>query len=286
MRASPPLGARSAPWWALWAAALFCAIAMPAGAAGADVPDISGLYQAYAIVTGTDMRQRPWGFAQCLREVLVKVSGDPRLKDDPRVAELAAQADRFVASFDYVDMMAGIPRKDDQGSYDRPHRLTVRFAPARIDGVLAELGAQPWRGARPVVVPVLLVRGRKPPPYVLSAEIPAGSEQRGSFDTAAEEFGIKVRIPGDAELAAWDVSVDRFPFPAAPPPMSNTPGEAIVAGTLEWSETLPGWVGAWRTRSFGVDYVWAIGGVSYDAAFRDIVGNVVLLASGRGTPAR
>ena len=87
------------------------------------------------------MRQRPWGFAQCLREVLVKVSGDPRLKDDPRTAELAAHADQLITSFDYVDMMAGIPKKDDQGSYDRPHRLTVHFDPGKIDSTLAELGA-------------------------------------------------------------------------------------------------------------------------------------------------
>jgi hypothetical protein len=70
-----------------WATALLSAFAEPAQA-----EDIGAFYEAYAIVTGTDMRQRPWGFAQCLREVLVKVSGDPRLKDDPRVIELAAHA--------------------------------------------------------------------------------------------------------------------------------------------------------------------------------------------------
>ncbi len=37
------------------------------------------LYTAMAIVTGTDMRSRPAGFARCLREVLVKVSGNPAL---------------------------------------------------------------------------------------------------------------------------------------------------------------------------------------------------------------
>jgi len=99
----------------------FVLAALSTATAPARAEDVGVFYQAYAIVTGTDMRQRPWGMAQCLREVLVKVSGDPRLKDDPRVLELAAHADRFVASFDYVDMMAGIPKKDDQGSYDRPH---------------------------------------------------------------------------------------------------------------------------------------------------------------------
>jgi len=262
----------------VWVMALLAGIAEPAGA-----DDAGPLYQAYAIVTGTDMRQRPWGMAQCLREVLVKVSGDPRLKDDPRVIELAAHANRFVASFDYVDMMAGIPKKDDQGSYDRPHKLTVHFDPAKIDGMLAELGETPWRGERPVVVPVLLVHGPKPPAYVLDAEVPAGEEQRGSFVNAASEFGMTVRLPSETELAAWGIAADHFPFPTEGPP-GAAPGEAIVVGSLDWSETTPGWIGSWRTRWQGADHRWGISGVNYDAAFRDIVRGIVLLASGRGTP--
>jgi len=270
----------------IWLLCVVCAgILLTAVAAPTAAEDTGALYQAYAIVTGTDMRQRPWGFAQCLREVLVKASGDPRLKDDPRMTGLAAHADQLVTSFDYVDMMAGIPKKDDQGSYDRPHRLTVHFDPARIDSALAELGEKAWRGDRPVVVPVLLVRGRKPPPYILSAEIPAGAEQRGSFIAAASEFGMNVRLPSEAELAAWGIAVDHFPFPKAAPPDQKpgaAPGEAIVVGSLEWNETLPGWIGSWRTRWHGVDHAWGVSGVNYDAAFRDIVRGIVLLASGRG----
>ena len=245
-------------------------------------PDIGPMYEAYAIVTGTDMRQRPWGFAQTLREVLVRSSGDPRLKDDPRTTELAVHADRLVACFNYVDMMAGVPLHDDQGTYDRPHRLTVYFDPAKIDAILAQFGDKPWRGERPVVVPILLVHGRKPPAYVLSAEIPAGEEQRSSFTTAADQFGMDVRIPIDAELLAWSAGVGHFP--SDPPPSSV--GQAIVAGTLDWSETLPGWIGKWRMRWQSADYAWGISGVNYDAAFRNIVRGVVLVASGVGPPDR
>src|SRR5260370_21265514 len=131
--------------------------------------ETSDLYQATAIVTGTDMRSRPTGFAQALREVLVKVSGEPRLYKDPRTSELAAHADLLVTSFDYADQLAGIPIHDDQGTYDLPHDLTVRFNPKRIDAALAELGGRPRRGERPVVAPVLPVpgfRGR----YLLTAQ--------------------------------------------------------------------------------------------------------------------
>jgi hypothetical protein len=243
-------------------------------------PDIGPMYRADAIVTGTDMRQRPWGFAQTLREVLVKLSGDPRLKDDPRTARLGAQADRFVACFNYVDLMAAVPLHDDQGTSDRPHKLTVYFVPAEIDALLAQFGDKPWRAKRPVVVPVLLVHGRKPPPYVLSAEIQAGEEQRGSFATAADQFGMDVRIPSEAQLLAWGANVGHFP--SDPPPSSA--GDAIVVGTLDWSETLPGWIGKWRMRWDGADYRWGISGVNYDAAFRNIVRGVVLAASGTGSP--
>lgn len=246
----------------LWA--LLCVFA-----AGARGEDAGALYRSDAIVTGTDMRQRPWGFAQCLRDVLVKVSGDPRLRDDPRVAALAEHADRFVASFGYVDLMAHLKKNDDQGSYDRPHRLTVRLDPTKIDALIVELGDTPWRGARPVVVPVLLVTGPKPPAYLVTAENPRGADQRGAFLNAASKFGIEVRIPGEAEIAGLRAA-------------GEEPGEAIVTGTLEWSETRPGWIGKWHTRWHGLAHDWGIEGVNYDAAFRDILRGVVELASGRG----
>ena len=241
--------------------------------------ETSDLYQATAIVTGTDMRSRPTGFAQALREVLVKVSGEPRLYRDPRIAELAAHADALVVSFDYVDQLAGIPIHDDQGTYDRPHDLTVHFDRTRIDKALAELGERPWRGDRPVIVPVLTVH-RFAASYLLSAENPAGAEQRGSLATMASEYGVTVRIPTEAELAAWGVTVGPFPSPHA----ASLPNQALVAGTLEFQEALPGWVGSWRMRWHDTDYAWRISGVNYDSAFRNIIRGVVRVASGHGNP--
>lgn len=242
------------------------------------------MYRADAVVTGTDMRQRPWGFAKTLREVLVKVSGDPRLVDDPRISPLAAQADRLVVCFDYADMMADVPLHDDQGTYDRPYKLTVQFDPAQIDTVLAKFGDRPWRGVRPVILPVLLVRGPKPPPYVLTAETPLGADQRGSFASAAQQFGMAVRMPALSQLKFWRISAEHFPPPTGPLPASGSDDDIVVIGVLQWRERLPGWVGKWHTRWRGADYSWQIGGVNYDAAFRDIVRGAMLVAAGRGAP--
>src|SRR5579859_3150407 len=266
-----------------------------------DVPQFSfvarnleSVYQAVAVVTGSDRRYRGVGLAQCLRTVLAKVSGNPRLEQDRRVDRFARQAHLFVASFDYVDQMAAYHIKDDQGTYDRPFNLTVRFVPAKIDALLATLGERPWRGTRPIIVPVLAVHGVRTA-YLLSAEVAAGADQRGSLEEMASELGIRVHFPTDAELAGWGVTLQRFSPPSVSPADRLTPGSpatmssppadrALVTGRLEFQTAVPGWAGSWRMRYRGGDYAWSIKGVNFDAAFRDLVRGVALVASGHGAP--
>ena len=237
------------------------------------------LYQETVITTGSDLRYRAAGFGRALRAVLVKVSGEPRLQRDARVDRLAAEANLFVASFSYVDQMAGIKHKDDQGTYDRPFNLTVHFVPARIDKAITDLGAHPWRGARPVVVPVVAVHSVSRS-YLLSADGPAGAEQRTALADVAREFVLRVRFPTEAELAGWHATVGGAPSP----PAAASREEAVVAGTLEFQQALPGWVGSWRMRWHGKDYAWSIRGVNFDQAFRSMVAGVARVASGHGAP--
>jgi uncharacterized protein len=241
--------------------------------------DVLNYYQATTIVTGYDMRSRPLGFARCLQTVLVNLSGEPRLANDPRVIALAAHADTLVASFNYVDQMAGIKVHDDQGTYDRSYNLTVKFVPERIDGVLADLGERPWLGTRPTIVPMLRIRLNSSL-YLLSADEPKGSEQRPAFATAAADYGLSVRIPSQAEFASASVALDG----AMPAPPASPGDEAIVIGTLEFQESLPGWVGSWHLRWHGTDYAWGIEGVNYDNAFRDLARGVLRIASGHCAP--
>jgi hypothetical protein len=231
------------------------------------------LYQAMEIVTGTDMRERPRGFALCLEDVLVKVSGDPRLRSDPRIAEPRRHAADYVVSFNYVDPIATTKPKDDQGTYDRSENLTVTFDPVKIDALLTALGDPPWHGPRPVLEPVLSVHGRKPPPWLLSADDTNAAEQRAAFERVAAEAGLPLKFPPSSELSS--------PGNDAPCGSEQT---IIVVGTLDWSEAALGWVGTWRTCWRGAQHAWSVRGVGYDQAFANIVEGVVLLASGRGGP--
>src|SRR5215470_7220269 len=83
--------------------------------AGAAV-EVADLYQGQTIVTGEGEANRPLGFAECLEDVLVKVSGDPQLIGDPAATALGRNAAPLVAEFRYHDRMSGIPHHDEQGT--------------------------------------------------------------------------------------------------------------------------------------------------------------------------
>jgi hypothetical protein len=249
---------------------------------GALAQTAGGIYQATVITTGSDTRFRGAGFARALREVLVKASGEPRLAADARVAALAADADRLVAFFSYRDQMEGIHHHDDQGTYDRPFDLTVQFDWQGINAALARLGEHPWLGERPMVVPVIQVRGHERPfdqHYLISDEEPAAAGQRESLSYCAQKYGIGLRVPSAADITAWGVE----PAGAAAGQVSAE-GRLMVVGTLDFRLSTSGWVGAWKAAWHGVDYAWGIGGVSYDKAFDNLFAGAARIASGHGHP--
>lgn len=241
---------------------LLALLAAP-GLATAAAGEGPALYRAVTIVTGTGDESRERGFAECLRNVLVKVAGDPGLAEDPRVGALAGEAAGFVRDFGYRDRMAGIPVHDEQGTRDRPHFLTVQFEPARIDAALRALGRAPWPAPRPRVAVMLTVRIGEVA-YVLTSDGASGRDQREALEAAADRLGLPVVLPDTAMVAT-----DRRP-----------PGDVTVAGSLVWSDTARGWTAEWTFEAPDHTANWADAGVSFDHAFRIMLGRVALTMSG------
>src|SRR5262245_3920654 len=120
----------------LFTAVLLVCLAAPALAE-------ENLYRAQTIVTGTGEANRRIGFATCLEDVLIKVSGQLRLAGDKRLAPFKADAAKFVREFSYRDEKGGMPKNDEQGTRDRSFVLTAEFDEAAVNGVLAALGEKP-----------------------------------------------------------------------------------------------------------------------------------------------
>lgn len=265
---APPLA-----WLALMAAAEPAEI----------VPD---LYTATVFVTGQGEETRGPGFASALAAVLVKVSGDPGLADDPGLAALGARASDFVEAFSYRDRMEGIPVHDEQGSRDRPYDLTVTFEPEAIDAALEAMGGEPWRGPRPALLVVVAVRNGDAG-FVLAADGAKGRDMREALAGAAEQYGMPAELPTEAALVNAGIASPGFAhvewevFDAL---LSSTDADVAVTGTLTWSDADLGWDADWGMTIDGVPYRWQSHRVSFDNAFRSAIGGAARILSGHGPP--
>jgi hypothetical protein len=244
------------------------------------------LYQAKPIVTGIGETNRKVGFALAFEDVLVKVSGDPRLIGDPRVADLAKDAGSMVKEFRYRDRMEGIPIHDEQGSYDRPHDLTTIFAPEKIDAVLASLGSKPWTEPRPTVTLFLGVRNGDRT-FVLSSDGERGIDMRDSLASASVKVAIPVMLPGSAALSSAGPTQEALPNADAAildKITKTSGGDHALVGSLVWSDNELGWIADWTISAKGQTYRWQIRGVSFDDAFRNAIRGAAQVLSGNGNP--
>jgi uncharacterized protein len=204
-------------WLAL--VALLCTIAASAAA------NESELYRTTVFVTGRGEAERLRGTDLAFQDVLVKVSGDPRLARDPRAAEIAKEASALVVSYDYRDRMQGLALHDEQGTRDRPYDLTVHFDPTKIDAALASLGSTPWTGLRPRLAVFLAIQDQQTR-YVLAQDGARGLSQRQAFAAAAAKRALPMALPTEALLEAERLTYDALAAKAPPAlaPAAKTAG--------------------------------------------------------------
>jgi hypothetical protein len=261
----------------------------PAGNASAQATSaIDALYVSRTVVTGRGEANRGPGIVACLIDVLAKVSGDPTVASARGIKALSSKASEFVASFKYRDLLAGKPVHDEQGTYDRPHYLTVTFDRDKIDAALRSLHREPWQGERPTVAVALSVVGRKSN-FVLDSDfdVDVSADMRSAFAAASEKVGIPVVLPTRSELTA--AGLDAATIPEA----SSTALQALatssrqqlgLAGTLVWSDAAFGWIARWRMYHNGKVVTWTVRGVNFDEAFRGAVKGVGQVMSNHGHP--
>jgi hypothetical protein len=243
------------------------------------------LYEAKAVVTGTTEKNRIFGFRESLERVLVKVSGDPRLIGDPAVGKLLDASQEFVASFSYRDRLEGKPIHDEQGTYDRPHDLTVRFDAGKIDAALDSLGRKPWLAERPRLAVYLGVK-RNGRMFTVTREGERDADMRSSFGAAAELVAILMVFP---DIGSADPATTYYRLATEAPDdfaeaATSAGADRALIGTLTWSDVELGWIGAWRLDEGERTYAWEIRGVGFDDAFRNAMRGAAQVLSGNGQP--
>jgi len=262
--------------------AIFAVAALSAGAAFA----VDELYRARDVVTGTDERYRTPGLINTFEDVMVKVSGNPDIPGDPRLATLEANVKDYVDAFTYRDMMADQPIHDEQGTHDRPNEITVDFNPAKIAAALQTLGLKPWPEPRPRLVIFVAVR-KEDNAFVLASDFEAINEMRDALDNVAKEAAVPYALLDQASLAK--AGLDFASLPSRDPSglvdlAKAAGGDVPIVGSLIWSDADLGWVATWRMLADGKPVTWEVRGVSFDGGFRSGVSGAAKILSGNGAP--
>ena len=257
-------------------AAFALSIAAPAAA--------DDLYRAYAHVTGQREETRLPALPLAFRDVIVRVSGDPRLLDRPDLNRLYSED--VVAGYSYRDLMAHLPKRDEQGTRDRPHELTVDFVPEKIDAILVQLGSKPWTAPRPKIAVFLSVE-LEPTRFVLTDEGEPSGIQRTAMLTAFRKYGLAVALPSRTVIDAAGISADSLEEPdlaALDSKARELGAERALAARIVFSGRELGWICEFRLYTDGTHHFWGVRGVKFDEAFRNAVRGTLQILSGNGEP--
>ena len=262
---------------------LFAALANWAStlAAAAD-----SLYRVAAIVTGQGDANRIIGFAACFEDVLIKVSGALKLEGDPRLSAYKSNSADFVSSYSYHDQMSGTPKRDEQGTRDRPYDLIVDFDDKKINDVLNSLGVKPWLSRRPILgVFVEMEQGSRQ--YIATSDAKQSDLQRDSLLAAALKRGMVIVLPDVEALAKANINAAELlttPSSTLASLASKRGGEVALVGRLKWEDSELGWATEWRMDWNGRMHRWQLRGVTFDEAFRRGIGGAAQILSGNGDP--
>lgn len=213
----------------------------------AAAPD-PAVYTCHVAVTGSDARNRAAARDSCVRQVLVKLSGDPAQADDPRPVPGAA-----VQDFAYLDDMTDVRTHDEQGTRDRPFDFVGHVEPVAAEAVLHDRGIAAWTAPRPVLAVRATVTDAGGNRYDLTGDGAKGERQRRALLDGAARFALPVALPAEGDGT-----------PPAPP---------ALVGTLRWSDIDLGWNADWTLRTAAGESAVSARGVSFDAAFRAGLGH-------------
>jgi hypothetical protein len=262
------------------------AMAMTLLAGGASAVEIGNLYGGQAIVTGIFEPERTRGLRQILLDVLVKVSAEPRLIDDPRVQPLLDRAKDFMTSYEYEDRMKGTPVRDEQGTRDRPYDLRITFDQAKIDAALTELGLKPWTSDRPRLAVLVMVHypavGTTPGnAFALTADGQNGLGQRHALEAAATRRGMLVVLPPSAMAANVTIAMVNGAMEPFLRLAADLRSDDALVGQMFWRADGAFWHTSWALQTKNGPRSWSVDSPSFDEAFRNGVGEAAATLAGR-----
>ena len=137
--------------------------------------------------------------------LMTKVSGALKLEGHPRLSAYKSNSADFVSSYSYHDQMSGAPKRDEQGTRDRPYDLIVDFDDKKINDVLNSLGVKPWLSRRPILG-VFVEMGQGSRQFIATSDAKQSDLQRDALFAAALKRGMMIVLPDIEALAKANIN--------------------------------------------------------------------------------
>ena len=147
-----------------------------------------GAYEAEVSVRSQSAAERNTGFSRGLIQVLTKLTGENAPQQRPDVGAEVRNAKDYVASYDYRQD-EGISPTTGAPTYGTT--LIVRFKPAKVDELAAQIGVVAWPNPRPKPVLWLALDDGSGPRLVA---LPQASVARTALDRA-KALGVGLGLP-------------------------------------------------------------------------------------------
>ncbi len=244
--------------------------ALPAGAQPAQTPD--ALYKAETIVTGRREPERLEGFRTGAQEVLIKLTGQPKLAGTRSAKEVTAKSAQLIADYSYEDRMKGIPVHDEQGTRDRPYYLRMSFDPEKFDKALKDAGLKKWQGRRPTVA-IWLGVSQGSGKYILSRDGDDGYGQREVLKEASQRRGIPIVFPPEKQDSVTYHNILKRNWGALLDASQKLGANAVLYGTLEFDGNAY-WNGQFVVAGDHAYAKWKVSGVTFDKALSEAIDRV------------
>lgn len=164
----------------LLATLVACCLTLAGAAQAVTVP---GLYTVDVGIEDSSDDDLQKGYAEGLREVMVRVSGSRDVLEIEGVGEVLERAESFLQSYE-------VTRKDGA------NRLEMTFGAVGVNRALASIEASVWGANRPLTLAWVAVEDRGSRHLLTSPSAGDTADSwRGSFRSAANEPGLPVAFP-------------------------------------------------------------------------------------------
>jgi len=218
--------------------AMLCLIQQPSSAL-----QVVGLYSQQIPVSNDGEAERNRAFKEALAAVVVKVSGDPRWLEDPTIERAIDQAQNYVEATSYISESIQLPLEDNtadadgQQFYTAEQRIiSVNFAAALIDELLADSGIPVWDSNRPSVLVWMVLQSSAGDRVFLTAD--SNPEIVNLMQDFAAARGLPIIFPvldfedrrTLSENVAWNLDVDAISSAS-----ERYGADSILAGRLHFT---------------------------------------------------